>query len=481
MNRTKWIAFTVLILLSVCLYAAALAEFGYTPLPKDDTLYLFWEPVTGDKPAPPQVEVNGGSVTVTGLSAWGYPEEALKKYRAGSEAEDKIRLNGKPKDIEFFAKSKEPVSRYALSFRESPDYAGQYSVTLELTYNNGDMLKYSPETGKVWMMYGGMTAWYDAGGTLLYAEYRKEDKKSSLYYRYERQKTELPVFRVTYASYKDKKSTEEWDIYHPEDCTANPKHISPDKLPFTVAGQEKADRILAERAESGLKWLEIPAENAAYSVLNCPALPQYSYEKDEKIITCTLSGVKEWLFPDEDMRIWTYDPATDKWTPSDELLQDQVVFVYPVILDDSYYIWKASASPSPEWKLTVYCRSDDYGHYPLTVSIDSRKHNFYYELWDAGIPEGLTPYVYFSDIRLTYYPDGRLFEYTITRDNMRYAYRYSSSSGHLILNSIRNYGENSYSYWRGLNDVWYTYDSSRKQTQCYRPQEADDCPPLPIR
>ena len=99
----------VLILLSVCLYAAALAEFGYTPLPKDDTLYLFWEPVTGEKPAPPQVEVNGGSVTITGLSAWGYPETALQDYQDGSETEDKIRLNGKPENIEFFLNSKGPV------------------------------------------------------------------------------------------------------------------------------------------------------------------------------------------------------------------------------------------------------------------------------------------------------------------------------------------------------------------------------------
>ena len=479
MNRIKWISF--MILLSVCLYAVAGAEFGYTSLPKDNTLYLFWKPVTGEKPAPPQVEVNGGSVTITGLSAWGYPDEFLQSYRAGSEAEDKIRLNGKPKDIEFFAKSKEPVSRYALSFRESPDYAGQYSVTLDLTYKNGDKLEYNPETGTIWMMYGGMTCRYDTDGMLLQAEYRKEDKKSSLYYEFKRLDCELPVFRVTYASYKDKKTTEIWDIYRPENSTPNPKHINLDKLPFTIADQDKADQFLAERAESGLKWLETPAENTAYSILNSPDLPQYSFEKDEdNIITCTMSGVKEWLFPDEDMRTWTYDPARDTWTPSDELLQDRIVFVFPDI-QDGYYIWKASASPSPDWKVTVYCRSDNGRFYPLTINISSRKHRFYYELWDSGRFDGLSPYVYFGNVRLTYNPDRFLFEYAITRGNMRYDYQYSSSSGHLILHSVSNDGENGFSYWRGLNDAWYTYDSSRKQTECYRPPEADACPPLQIR
>jgi len=61
-----------------------------------------------------------------------------------------------------------------------------------------------------------------------------------------------------------------------------------------------------------------------------------------------------------------------------------------------------------------------------------------------------------------------------------YAYRYSSSSGRIILASIRN-DENDSSYWRGLNDVWFTYDSSRQQIQCGRPPEADTCPPLPVR
>ena len=100
--------------------------------------------------------------------------------------------------------------------------------------------------------------------------------------------------------------------------------------------------------------------------------------------------------------------------------------------------------------------------------------------------DGLVPNIGcdFGDIYLimNYDHNGYLSSYWVYGNTYIYRYNYTIMDSKLILDSIQSSDPDSgISYDRDINNYWYRKDSSGNKTPCDRPEEADSCPPLPMR
>ena len=512
MKRLNTVMVLLLVLFSVmALCTAANAEISFTPIPEDDSLYLFWQPFQGEVPPAPQAEAALKKVTVTGLSPWGVREEDMQAYATdmawgqiavGTAPDNTVVFMGDPDEFDLSFDTEGYYSKIRLEINKDKDHPDRYNVTLVWEDKTGHWLRYYPETGTCTISYGGMIADYDAKGMLVNAEYNKESKKSNTYCVYKRINAELPVFRMVHAYYKDKKTVEEWDLYRPEKNTPNPKHISPDAPPFSIVGLDRAEEIMAERTANGLAWLSTAFEEAAYAIVLHPALPEYEYSIGGSTMTITLTGLEGWLIPDGEMRTWAYDPAGETWTPSGDLTPDMITFIVPwdeasAGRDD--YMWEAGTYSTGEWNVIVqlspWAAAD--GRTPWSIVLNNWTAGINYTFRDSGRYDKLAPYVSLiageKRIDMEYDPDGWLRCYSVyTRTNteeegMYYTYEYSSLSGCYILKFIDHRkpgGEDEIVYRRDLNEYWHRSDLTGRETEetpCSVPEEARYCIPLPIR
>lgn len=492
------------ILMVICACAAAGAEVSFTPFPEEDTVYLFRRALQGEIPPAPQVTAEKNSVMISGLAPWGIPEEYMQTtyqedqawgmVEAGAAPEGTLGFKGKPDEFSLSVPADEPFAEMTLSLREKREYKGQYTVTIKITDRNGDSLTYRTEDGSYMIEYGAMTAYYDPDGMLTECRYSKKTENSDTFYRYEKDlRTDMPVYRLTSASYEDRKVTETWEPDMPEKDRKKLKHLTPDNPPFRIIGQEEADRIVAERTDAGLAWLAIPTEEAVCRVAKYPPIPAYDCVTGGGTATLTLSGLADWLVPEEDMRAWTMNPADGTWTPSEELLQDKAVFIIP--WDESSgeretYFWSPTKNVDPEWNV---CFNFDTGNFsngrsPWSIEVttrDGQTNYFFHESYGSDSLE-LSFYCSFGDklLSLGYEPDGYLSSYVVTDETHSYGYHYSGISDGMILYMITIYGpegEIMTDYGRDANDYWYQVDPSGKKIPCDRPAEADACPPMPLR
>ena len=496
----KFAAF-FLILLAAGICAAAGAEISFAPFPEEDTVYLFRRPLQGNIPPAPEAAVREGSVTITGLAPWGIPEEYMQTYTqdtvrgmaaAGAAQDGAIVFRGEPEQFSLSVPSDGLFETVTISLGERREYKGQYTVFLRMTDRNGNSLQYDTDDGSCTIRYGAMTASYFPDGMLSECQYRKETKKSTTYYRYQKNiRTDMPVYRLTYASYEDKKVTEEWDPDTPEGSRKKLKHLTPDKLPFRIIGQEEADRMIAERTASGLAWLTHPEEEAVCRAMQYPRIPEYDCVTGGGTVTITLTGLADWLITEEDMRTWVLNPADETWTPSEERLQDKAVFIIPwneTSEEDNEYWWSPEKSADPQWYVSFVFNPGKLlnERNPWSIDVRSNDGKISYSFYERVRNEGLVTTVFLDfsdrDINMYYEHDGSLSSYSVHDGTYRYSYRYSAFDNSYILYRIEAAEPNGgSSYRRDVNEFWYQIDPSGEQIPCDRPEEADLCPPLPLK
>ena len=507
MKRPGMILLLLFVLLAVCLNAFADAEVSFTPLPEDNTLYLFWQPAQGELPPAPQVKVSGKSVKITGLIPWGIPEEYMQTYvndmawgqvASGKTQDQSVVFLGDPEEMRLSFGTEGSFTTIEVQLHRSKEYKGEYSVSLEMKDRKGRILHYTPETGLFTLEYANLSADYGPDGMLLRCEYRKDAKKATTFYKYERIDSELPVFDLVYASYEDKKTTEIWDLYRPEKNTKKPKHISTKKLPFKIADQKKANRYVAERKAGGLALFASPSEEAAYTFMQVPSLPKCKSKTGKRNMTCTFSGLKNLHISEKDMRKWTYDPEKDTWTPSGEITPDRLTLVFPWDKDSGShksFQWITGTEPSWEWEITVEVTpwKAEHGWDIWSINVKRSEGDFLeYTFYESGFYDGPSPFVTYKagerEFCLEYSPEGYLRKYTVwdggEDGGIKYTYEFSSLSGGFIVHGISTWEkgwETLADYGRDINDYWYILDESGKKTPCDRPEEADRCPPLPVR